>query len=175
MANGIVRLDNVKSVYVGHVYSVVDVNADVENGTFGSIGDLIAGERELRTLGLPVAGKPVVVVATAEIIYQTFRRIDQALGKFINLKGEPCTAYELNVDDVLSVTKVTGTPVVGSLVVIDPTTRIAKVVTSVTTEAFVCKIEALEVMGFVRASINSGIVNPSYTHIVLRVLKNATV
>lgn len=149
MAYGVVRLDKVKSVYNGNIFSVVYNGGTLQNGQVGKVGSLVAGERELRTLVAPTAGDGgLVLIAHPEIVYQQFRTIDNALDNFVINAGQATRAYDLQKYDIFSVSTdvVTGTAVKDKFVVADNGFNL-KVVDSTTTEGFVGQIIALESIG----------------------------
>lgn len=101
---GIVRLDKVRSSKVGHLHSVVYEDDILQNGMLGVLGDLLEGERELRELLLPEdTTKPLVLIAAPEIRYEQYTISDNALGRFYIKQGEPVRAYELEAQDIFSV------------------------------------------------------------------------
>jgi hypothetical protein len=152
MANGIVRLDRVRSVYTGHIDSVVYNAGVLQNGMVGKAASLVSGERELRTLTVPAAGDGgLVLIASPEVNYSQYVQTDNALENFSIPAGKPARAYHLEAGDIFSISydvlSMIGTdPVVGNSVVAQAGLTL-KEVASVTTEKFVGKIIAVETIG----------------------------
>lgn len=109
MSKGIIRLDKVKSVYGGHIYSV-RANVELENGFMGHLGDLVESdevqEREIYNFVQPttesVSKEPLVLIAEPEINYSERTMSDYALGSFSIPKDKESRAYEISRTDIIS-------------------------------------------------------------------------
>lgn len=181
MAHGVVRLDKVKSQRVGHVYSVVYSAAAVDNGSFGFLGGLVSGERELKTLVQPTTAllptESAVLISAPTINYEQAKATDNNPSNCYTAAGVPVRAYELNVSDVISVSKDMVTPistavVVGNYLVCQNGSFALKEVASLGTEKFAAKIIATETVGLTVATGQAGAVGGVINYVVLEVVKN---
>lgn len=100
--HGVVHTSKVKATRIGHIYSVVSTE-DVDNGSVGYVGELKAGEREVRTLLKPATAllgeTEVVIIATPELIYDETKMASGALGNFYNEKDVAMVAVPLTKGD----------------------------------------------------------------------------
>lgn len=104
MKKGVVILRKVKSVYAGHIYSV-QANVELENGQIGVLGKNVAGETEIRELGVNADASSVVVVADPEVNYEEVTKADSALDNYVISANKPARAYEIVKDDEVAVSK----------------------------------------------------------------------
>jgi hypothetical protein len=177
--SSIVRLDSVKSVYGGHIYSVQATN-DLQNGQVGVVGNLLSGEREVRALNQPsaVATDKAVLVAAPEIIYDESSMAKQNLKNFSIPANTATRAYELQEDDVFSVsddaiTALASEPVVGNSVVLANASNKLAEATDVTGHRFVGHIEAIETIGTSTVTGAPGLIAGGVSNlVVIRVLAN---
>ncbi|WP_226035617.1 hypothetical protein [Aquibacillus saliphilus] len=177
----VVRLDNLISVYGGgHIYSL-QASEIVENGSVGVAGNLLAGEREVRSFDKPsdLATDKAVLVAQEEIIYDQTRRSQNNLKDFQIESGTPFRGYELKEDDVFSVsadaiTALSTDVVEGNKVVLTVGDYGFSEITdaSLTTERFVGRIEAVEQVGTTTVTGAPGVIGGIIDFIVIRVEKN---
>lgn len=181
----VVRLDSLAAVYGGgHIYSVQS-NAVVQNGSVGVVGNLLAGEREVRSFDKPadLAKAKAALVAQDEIMYDQTRKSQNNLKNFEIAAGVPFRAYELKEDDIFSVSKdaidAIGTDVVvGNKVTLTLashlfTEKLPEGQTGgVTTERFVGRIEAVEQIGVTTVVGAPGVVGGVVDMVVIRVEKN---
>ena len=106
---GVVRLDDVNSIYTGHIHSVVYDEDILQNGMVGVLGSLKEKddgtfEREIRNFEQPEdTAKPVVLIAHPEIQYAQYSLADNSLQNFYIPKGMPARAYSLEQYDMFSV------------------------------------------------------------------------
>lgn len=120
--------------------------ADIENGNIVTLGDYLAGEREVRKAMVPAVDtklRDLYLVATPEVVKD---KTYYGLGEFINKKGEIIRCYRLTSGDIFSVTKeaLDGTAVVGSVVEAQANTK-AKIVEAATSgSTTIGKIMAIE-------------------------------
>jgi hypothetical protein len=176
MAKSIVRLDRVKSIYNGHIESIVHT-AELQNGWVAQVGGLKNGNRDLRTAVTPTAGAgALVLIAAPEIVKSEYVRTDNALENFTNEAGKAIRAYHLERADIFSVTydglTLIGTdPVVGNYVVAQAGFKL-KEVAAVTTEAFVGKIIAVETLGTSTVIGQAGTIARINKYVVIEVVKN---
>jgi hypothetical protein len=168
----------VKSVYGGHIYSVQATTA-LENGQVGVVGNLLAGEREVRALNQPsaVATDKAVLIAQPEINYEQFRTTDGDLKKFGIAANTVCRAYELQEDDIFSVsedaiTALATEPVVGNSIVLANASNKLAEVTDAAAHRFVGRVEAIETIGTNTVVGEQGVVSNLSKLIVIRVLAN---
>jgi hypothetical protein len=175
---GVVRLDKVRSVYHGNIFSVVNNSGTLQNGQVCTIGALVAGERELRTAVQPTANiGGLALIAHPEITYQQFRTIDNALNNFIIDQGKPTRAYDLQKYDIFSVSTdvVTGTAdTVTNKYVVAQAGFNLKAQASVTgTEGFQGNVIAIESIGVNNFTTGqNGLQQRVTTFVVIEVVKN---
>ena len=103
---GVVRLDKVRSVYSGHLESLVYDDGALQNGYVAMYEGLREGERELRDAIQPVTAKlhrPVVLIAAPEVRYEEYIKELNALEWFRTPAGYPVRAYHLEKGDIFSV------------------------------------------------------------------------
>lgn len=177
MAYGVVRLDKVRSVYNGNIFSVVYNGGTLQNGQVVNIGGLVAGERELRTAVQPTAGAgALAVIAHPEIVYQQFRTIDNALDNFIISAGTATRAYQLQQFDIFSVSTDVMTNTADTTTnkyVVAQAGFNLKAVASTTTEAFVGNVIAIETIGVNNFTTGqNGLQQRVTTFVVIEVQKN---
>jgi hypothetical protein len=118
MAKGMVRKDKIKSTYNGNLESVKH-SAELQNGNVVFIGDLAAGEREVRNVVIPLTaalptGK-IYLIGTGELTY----RVGETYADFSTPIGGKALAYELAEGDVFTVSTnvITGTAEVGKYLI----------------------------------------------------------
>ena len=106
--NGVIHTSKVKACKVGHIYSVTK-NAAVNNGEIGYVGELKAGETEIREFLQPTAelikNGELVVIATPELMYDVSRKADGALGNFINEADSAMVAIPLAKGDEIEISE----------------------------------------------------------------------
>ena len=109
MTYAAVRTDNMSGTTLGKnlvslKYQVSTVDTAIENGNVVVVGDLIAGEREVRLAAKPAADtalKDIALIATPEINKKEGYTI---LSDFRNEAGTICRGYRLLSHDIFSVT-----------------------------------------------------------------------
>ena len=171
MAHGVVNTTKVKSTKVGHIYSLVS-NEDIDNGSIGTVGDLVAGELEVRNFVKPVTAdlgaKSVVIIATPELMYDQHTKLSGAFVNFYNQKNVPMVGLELVKDDELEVSTsmidaIATNVVVGNyLIAQNGSCKYKEVASLAGTEKFVAKIEYVRPSGlstFVGGDTSSTIYN----------------
>lgn len=154
MAYGVVRLDNVKSVYGGHIESLkpADTSLVVQNGFVGKAGDLLPKERELRRLEIAKKGDSIVLIHNGEINYSESLNAGN-LERFAQEAGKASRGYTLERLDIFSlsddlITPLATKPEAGNYVVVDEATfKLKEIATPVGDEKFVGKIVAKEQLG----------------------------
>lgn len=176
MAKSIVRLDRVKSVYNGHIESVVH-NAELQNGFVTLIGGLSGGNRDLRTAVQPTAGAgALALIAAPEIVQSEYVKTDNALENFSIPAGKAARAYHLERGDIFSVTydglSLIGAEAVKNNYVVAQAGFKLKEVAAVTTEAFVGKIIDLETLGTTTVIGQAGSIARINKYVVIEVVKN---
>jgi len=181
MAHGVVNTTKVKSTRVGHIYSLA-INEDIDNGSIGSVGDLLAGEMEVRAFVKPLTAdltkRSVVVIATPELIYDQSTKVAGAFVNFFNAKNIPMVGLSLVADDELEVSVsmidaiVATVPVVGNyLVAQNASCKLKEVATLVGTEKFVAKIEYIRASG-ISTFIGGNALSTIYNLVGYRVIQN---
>ncbi len=115
----IVNLDKVHASYNGNLESL-KFATDQTNGVFAHVGDLVAGEREVKNAVQPtestVENEEVVLLAAPELMYDERK---YRLEDFTLKAGVAGRAYHLVKGDIVSLTEdlFNSTPVVGEYVV----------------------------------------------------------
>lgn len=153
--HGVVRLDKVKSVYHGNIFSVKH-NADLDNGNVVKLGAL--ADRDLYTAAVPTAGSgDLVLIAAPEVVVDQSLIEKAALENFYTPANTPVRAYGLEKHDIFSISytalkaltyATTGIPVVGNYLVADSTVILKEIASAdLDTEIFRGKIIALEQIG----------------------------
>lgn len=175
----IVRLDSLKAVYGGaHIHSLQSGEV-VQNGYVGKAGNLLNGEREVRAFDKPsdLATDKAVLVAHDEIMYDQSRKSQNNLNRFQIEAGTPFRAYDLETNDIFSVSKDAITAIGANVVVGNSVTlttgshKLAEKATT-TTERFVGRIEAVEQIGVQTVVGAKGMVGGVTDLVVIRVIKN---
>ena len=180
MANSVVRLDKVKSVYVGNIFDVRAPEA-LQNGFVAHLGDLEAGEREVHAIEKPttasVGQKSVVLIAHSPIVYDNARMGSNSEQNYAIEAGEAVRAYEIGARDIFSVTKeglsLIGTDAVAGnyLVAQNGSFKLKEVATLAGTEKFVGKIVRQDQIGTTVATGQIG--GRILTYVVIEVVKNS--
>lgn len=177
MANSVVRLDKLKAVQGGHIYSVLAPEA-LQNGFVAALKGLKTGEREIYEIEKAGTTKPVVLIANPAIIYDNARQGANSEQNYVIENGEIVRGYELQPRDIFSVTKegltlLATDAVVGNYVVGDGATFKLKEAAAVTTETFVGKIVRIDTVGTTVSTGQAGAVGRVLTYVVIEVQKNA--
>jgi hypothetical protein len=177
----IVRLDSVKSVRSGHIYSL-RATVDVENGQVGVAGNLLTGEREVRSFdkSTAVATDGAVLISDPEVVADESSRANNNLKNFTIKAGKDFKAYELAKDDIFSVSDdaieaISTAVVVGNNVVLDPATYDLKEVLAAgaADHKFVGRIEEVNQIGTTTVVGDAGIIAGGVSNlVVIRVLAN---
>ena len=151
MAYGKVRTDNMSGTILGkNLVSVKFQNAGkdaaIENGNVVLVGDLVAGEREVRLATAVAANSDlsqVALIATPELVKAQKYTV---LEDFINEAGSICRGYRLLSKDIFSVSAacLTGTASVGSVVELAAGTKLKVVSKATDGSTQVGKVIALE-------------------------------
>ncbi|PLR72309.1 hypothetical protein [Bacillus sp. UMB0728] len=174
MANSVVRLDKLKSVYGGHIFSVRAAE-EMQNGFVAHLGNLEDGEREVYAIDKPatatIAEKGLVLIANPAINYDERLRSEQ---DYKIEAGEAVRAYELNERDIFSVTK-EGLSLIGAdavkgnyVVAQNGSFKLKEVATLTGDEAFVGKIVRQDQIGTSTIAASGRIL----TYVVIEVVKN---
>lgn len=164
-----VRLDDVKSVYTGHVFSV-RAGAELENGFVVKVGDIEANNRDVREAVAPVAGDSVAVIAQPAIVYDNARLGTGQEKYFYINQDEVVNAYEVQKGDIFSVSElgVNGTAVVGEYLI---TGAGYKLVPSATpaTSGFTAKVVRFDTVG---GALSLNVTQSPTKYVVLDVISN---
>lgn len=175
----VVRLDNLSAVYGhGHIHSVQSTEV-IQNGSVGKVGNLLAGEREIRSFAKPadLALDKAVLVAQDEIIYDQTRKSQGNLTNFQIEANKPFRAYDLHEGDIFSVSKdaidaIAADVVVGNKVTLTVGSHILTEKSAVTTERFVGRVEAVEQIGVQTVTGAPGLIGGVVEVVVIKVEKN---
>lgn len=175
----VVRLDDVRSIYVGHIHSVVNEDGILQNGNIGVVGGLLENERELRGFTAPTGTtQPVALVAAPEINYEQYRRADAALENFYIPIGKPVRAYELERKDIFSVSLDGVTTLDEDIEVGAKVTTAAgsfkptEVASPTGNEAFLGEVIAREKIGTATVVGQAGTISRVVDFVVIEVIKN---
>jgi hypothetical protein len=121
----IVNLDKVQAKKYGNLESVKH-SADLTNGLFFALGNLVAGETELREASVinesasatsASTSEEIVLHASSEVMYDPRK---SGLKDFVLTAGDAGRAYHLTVGDIVTLTSdlFTSAPTVGQFAVI---------------------------------------------------------
>jgi hypothetical protein len=183
--SNVVRLDNLAAVYGGaHIHSAQSTEV-IENGFVGVVGNLLAGEREVREFEKPadLATARAALVSHDEIMYDQTRRSQNNLKNFNIQPGTPFRVYDLVPGDIYSVSKdaivaLGEKVVVGNKVTLTADSHLLseKVASgaenAVADEKFVGRIEAVEQIGTTTVTGAPGLAGGVIDFVVIRVEKN---
>lgn len=179
MANSVVRLDKLKSVYNGNIFSVRAAE-EMQNGFVAHLGALESGEREVYAIEKPttasITEKGLVLIAHSPIIYDEARNAAKTEQNYKIEPGEAVRAYEVEARDIFSVTKeglslIGDNAVAGNYVVAqNGSYKLKEVDTLAGTEKFVGKIVRQDQIG---TSVATGqFAGRILTYVVIEVVKN---
>lgn len=178
MANkSIVRIDRVRSIYNGHLESIV-YNGELQNGWVAQVGGVVSGNRDLRQAVQPKAGEGrLVLIAAPEINVSEYVKTDARLDNFFIPAGKPARAYHLESGDVFSVTYEGLTLIgneakVGNYLVAQDGFKLKEVETLTGEEGFVGKILDIEQLGTTTLIGQPGTVGHTYKYVGIEVIKN---
>lgn len=177
--HSIVRLDKVKATRTGHLYSV-EHTEDMDNGSVVVLGDLKTGETEIKEVIVPEGtDEPLALIYQAELMYDETKISSRALENFYNPANVATRAYQLDTDDIYSVTTdgidaiVSGEPVVGNFLVAQAGSLKLKEVATVTgTEVFVGKVIDREKIGTGANVGQAGVISRVMDLVVIEVKRN---
>lgn len=172
MKYGVVETSKIRATYMGggHIFSVVDSDAALENGTIVALGDPINtyGNEEYKAL-TPTKSDAVVLIADVPLIYDQSTTVAQAEYNFVNEIGKSTRAYTLQPRDMYAVseyliTKATGTTVAAGNLIVAKDRKYQEVAktTDVSAYGFVAKVRY--------TYIKSGV-----TMVMLEIVKNTKV
>lgn len=108
--NMIVRLDNMAGTKVGSLvksvkyYNSSDAVAEVQNGAFVAVGELLAGEREVhKAVDATTTDENVGIVCNPEVIYDQSGLGDSDLANYINGADEIIRVMMIHEGDIFSI------------------------------------------------------------------------
>lgn len=170
----VVRLDKVKAVRSGHIYSVIDEANELQNGMVAKLDGLVEGERELQNIANPGTDSSLVLIANPEVNYEEYRTVENALGNYSIPAGTPARAYELGKTDIISISAngIDGTPTVGEFVIGQAGSKKLVAAETVTNETFVGKVIDKENIGTTTAVGMPGVIGRETEFIVIEVVSN---
>lgn len=152
------------------IYSV-RAAAPLENGFVGRLGEVEAGNPDIRTLAAPVAGDgDLVLIANPAINYDQSRMGANKEDQYEMAAGEAVRAYGLRKSLVFAVAKegINGTPVVGEYLVAGAGHKLVPAATA-PLEGFAAKIVRIDKVGG-KLSLNAGHVPTEF--VVVEVVAN---
>lgn len=169
---GVVETSRVNATYPGggHIYSMVDDAADMENGMIVTLGDPVetSGNEEYKAV-TPVKGSQIILIANPALIYDQSTTVGQAEYNYVIEAGKGARAYSIIPHDMYAVsenliTKITGDKVTKGNLVVAKDRKYQEITkaTAVTDYGFVAKIRY--------TYTKSGV-----TMVMLEVLKNTEV
>lgn len=165
----IVRLDDVKSVYTGKNFSV-RLPKEVENGHVIKLGDIEANNRDVHAGVAPIAEDKVVLIAEVPIVYDN-NTLGSGQEKYFYMeKDEVVRAYELQENDIFSVTKegIEGDAVVGEYLVSGAGTKLVPSAT-VPAKGFAAKVVREEPVG---GKFSLNVTQKPSEYVVVEVVQN---
>lgn len=122
MANtkyGVVETSKINATYLGggHIFSVVDSAAAMENGTIVALGDPVetSGNEEYKAT-TPTKGSQVVLIANPALIYDQSTTVGQAEYNYVIEAGKSARAYTLVPRDMYAISDYLITPVAAKVV-----------------------------------------------------------
>lgn len=164
----VVRLDDARFPN-GDVYSVRSTEI-LENGFVGKLGDIEAGNPDVRKLEVPAAGDSLVVIANPAMIYDNARLGAGKENQYEMEAGEVVRAYGLRETFVFAISKegVNGTAVVGEYLVAGAGHKLVPSATIPAT-GFAAKVVRKDVVG---NKISLNVAQAPTEYIVLDVVQN---
>ena len=93
----------IKATNVGHLFSVVDDDKDLENGMIVKLGAFVTGEDEIRECSAPLIGSKVVLICQPAITYDQSTTEAQQEYYFKIDAGTPARTFELVKNDRFAV------------------------------------------------------------------------
>lgn len=178
---GIARLDKVRSVYNGHIESVLSADnaLELENGMVGVAGGLV--ERELRAFEAPTDETARLhLIYNSEINYDEYTRKSNALENFKQEGGVPSRAYSLEKGDIFSVSadmvsSIGALPVKNNFLVAETGSLKLKEVATLDplkTYGFVGKVAGNEKLGTITNVGQAGVISRINDLVVVDVIQN---
>lgn len=176
-------------------YDFVNTSVDIENGWVVAKGDIVTGERNVYTAGVPTEGGKVYLVANPAWSYSSDPD-KQDEDQFINVRGKVFRVYGLAETNKFGVTDYTitdgDTIAVGDYVGVDGTTMKLKNLGStepdLTKVGFVGKVTEIEdtgIYGCINVStvtapagtppVGGGVIVPEGKKVVIEVVQNKNV
>jgi|GEM_PF-2473592 len=102
-----VRLDKVRAGYDGNIVTLVNANADMDNGSVCHVGDLVSGQTQeyqvVQPTSTSILNTPIVLIKSAEFTGPAYYP-NTTLKDFYNPQGQPMRGYFLNVGDEFTIT-----------------------------------------------------------------------
>lgn len=172
---GIVETSKIRASYMGggHIFSVVDTENAMEQGSIVTLGDPIkTNGLEEYTVSTPAKGDEVVLIADVPLIYDESTTMKQMEWNYVNAAGKSTRAYQLQKHDMYAVSDYMITPISDNVVeenyvvVKDRKYQEIDKSTDISTYGFVARIRYVTVKGF---SVNA------IKMVMLEVLKNEKV
>ena len=165
-----VRLDKVKSVYNGHIFSIRATQI-LENGFFVKLGDLEAKNIEVHGMAVPKAEDKLVLIANPAIIYDNTARLGSDQERYFFMeKDEVVRGYEIVENDVISVSKlgIEGIAVVGEYLVAGVGTKLVPSAVPAT-NGFCAKVVRFDKIG---GALSINLTQEATEYVVMEVLAN---
>lgn len=169
---GVVETSRVNATYPGggHIYSMVDDAADMENGMIVTLGDPVetSGNEEYKA-ATPVKGSQIILIANPALIYDQSTTVGQAEYNYVIEVGKGARAYSIIPHDMYAVSENLITKIAG-----DKVTKGNLVVAKDRKYQEIAKATAVTDYGFV-AKIRYTYIKSGVTMVMLEVLKNTEV
>lgn len=164
------RLDKVKSVYNGHIFSI-RATQELENGFFVKLGDLEANNIEVHDMLVPQTGDRLVLIANPAIIYDNTARLGADQERFYYMEsGEVVRGYEIVENDVISISKlgIEGDAVQGEYLVAGNGLNLVPSATPAT-DGFCAKVLRFDKVG---GALSINLTHQATEYVVMEVLSN---
>lgn len=164
----VVRLDDYRFPN-GDVFSVRATEV-LENGFVGKLGEVEAGNRDIRALEKPKAGDSLVLIANPALIYDNNRMGSDVETNYFMEAGEAVRVYGLRPTMKFAVSKegINGTPVVGQYLVAGAGHKLVPSAT-VPATGFAAKIVREEPVG---GALSINLTQTPTTYVVVDVVQN---
>lgn len=147
--HAVVEIADLQATHCGHIFNFVDTVNDYDNGVLLAKGAMDAVNYEVYAAKVPTTSDEVMLVASVPTVTDARTQSERAEHNFYNKAGIVMRAYQLVKHDryAVSSTLFDKEPTAGKYVVVGNNGKY-KVVDSVTSEAFVAKVERIVTKGY---------------------------
>ena len=111
----VARSSKIKATDSGHLYDLVDMTNDVEQGCNIKAGEFLGTGYQEREALTPAVGDAIIFVCDVPLVYDAYTQGQNAETNYINVKGKAFKGYEIVKDDVFGVSANGFTTVVGEI------------------------------------------------------------